>query len=420
MSTVMLTMPRLGETMEEGTVSEWLVPEGQAFDRGTPLVEFETDKTAVEYPALGPGRLVRTLVTQGDLVQVGDPIAEIDLMGEEDWVSGGQENQAAASDEPDDAVIDEATDAQKHAEPPMASSEQGGRVRATPLARRAARRAGISIEAVPGTGRRGRVELSDVERSISGEPVSALAAESWGSETGSPVLLVHGFAGDRQTFDQLGRALGRAQLSVRAIDLPSHGETEAEAQTFDDLVDALCGELNPSRPVALVGHSLGAAAAIAAANRKGGVSSLTLIAPAGLGLHIDAEFVSGMAQADSVGAVGHLLRRLSSRADAFSPTLVAQIHKVLSRGRLSRLADDICREGRQLVNERSALASLANQIPVRILVGTEDRILNWRDTLDVSPAIALHVFPAAGHMPHWDAPAEAAAIIKKGVAHDRG
>ena len=141
MSTVMLKMPRLGETMEEGTVSEWLVPEGQAFERGTPLVEFETDKTAVEFPALGSGRLVRTLVTQGDLVQVGDPIAEIDLMGGEDWVSGGQENQSAASDEPEDAGIEEATDAHKHAKPPMTSSGQEGRVRATPLARRAANRA---------------------------------------------------------------------------------------------------------------------------------------------------------------------------------------------------------------------------------------------------------------------------------------
>lgn len=168
----------------------------------------------------------------------------------------------------------------------------------------------------------------------------------------------------------------------------------------------------------MVAHSLGAAVAIAAADRKGGVSSLTLIAPAGLGLHIDAEFVFGMARADSVGAVGHLLRRLSSRADAFSPALVTQIHGALSHGRLLRLADDICREGRQLINVRNPLASLANRIPVRILVGTEDRILNWRDTLDVSPAIALHVFPGAGHMPHWDAPAEVVAIIKKGLVHD--
>lgn len=57
MSTVTLRMPRLGETMEEGTVAGWLLAEGDSFERGTPLIEFETDKTAVEYPALGPGGL---------------------------------------------------------------------------------------------------------------------------------------------------------------------------------------------------------------------------------------------------------------------------------------------------------------------------------------------------------------------------
>ena len=87
MSTVTLTMPRLGETMEEGTVSEWRITEGQSFERGAPLVEFETDKTAVEYPALGSGRLVKILVSPGALVRLGEPIAEIDLAGAEDWVS---------------------------------------------------------------------------------------------------------------------------------------------------------------------------------------------------------------------------------------------------------------------------------------------------------------------------------------------
>ena len=511
MSIVTLRMPRLGETMEEGTVAGWLLAEGERFERGVPLIEFETDKTAVEYPALGAGRLVKLLVAKGDLVKLGDPIAEIDLLGGENWVDADQdeaggEEVAATGNERDRVIVDlpmprlgetmeegrivgwmveigasyergapilevetdktvaefpalvsgrlvetlvapgdlvkvnspiarveiartdavppERTDAVaagklRAAEalpdaPVFATRMQpGARVRATPVARRAARKAGIDIETLRGSGRRGRVELVDVTRVGRG---GALAASSWGPADGASVLLVHGFAGDRVTFEQVGRTLGRAGLAVRAIDLPAHGETLAEAHDFDGIVAALAAELDPARPVHLVGHSLGAAAA-AVASRKGGVSSLTLIAPAGLGLSIDAEFVDGMARAESVGVIGHLLRRLSDRAAGFSTEAIAEIYEQLARGRLRALAADICRGGRQTVNVRSELARLAGTMPVRIIVGQQDRIIDWREALDVSPAIALHVFPRAGHMPQWDAPAEVAAIIRKEGVH---
>ncbi len=52
MTTITLAMPRLGETMEQGTIASWLVEAGQSFKRGDPLLELETDKTLVEYPAL--------------------------------------------------------------------------------------------------------------------------------------------------------------------------------------------------------------------------------------------------------------------------------------------------------------------------------------------------------------------------------
>ena len=64
-----LTMPRLGETMEDGVVSAWLVQPGQSFKRGDPLIEIETDKTAVEFPALGPGTLTETLVFGTELLR---------------------------------------------------------------------------------------------------------------------------------------------------------------------------------------------------------------------------------------------------------------------------------------------------------------------------------------------------------------
>ncbi|MFV0490603.1 MAG: alpha/beta fold hydrolase [Pseudorhodobacter sp.] len=409
--TVTLIMPRLGETMEEGTVSRWLVETGQRFERGAPLIEFETDKTAVEYPALGPGRLVEVLVGPGDLVEVGAPLAQIDLEGGEDWISTTQTEEAPPARQAEPVQPAVTDNAQTVAQP-------GGPVRATPLARRAARQAGIDIAGIRGTGRRGRIELADVKRA--GSAGGSLAASEWGPETGPSVLLIHGFAGDRTSFDQLGRGLGRAGFHVRAIDLPGHGETEIEARDFDDLLAGLRTEIPATGHIHLVGHSLGAALAIKAAE-AGNTASLTLIAPAGLGYDIDAEFIHGMARAEGIGTIGHLLRRLSPRAAAFSSELIAHIHADLSRGRLRDLAEAIAPGGGaaqgQAINVVPALTALVARIPVRTITGHCDRIVSWADTMAVSPGIAVHHFPEAGHMPHWDLPAEVEAIIVKGITH---
>ena len=68
---ITLPMPRMGETMDRGTIANWMVEPGSDFKRGDPLLELETDKTLVEYPALGSGRLLETLVAPGDVVEVG-------------------------------------------------------------------------------------------------------------------------------------------------------------------------------------------------------------------------------------------------------------------------------------------------------------------------------------------------------------
>lgn len=410
---VTLVMPRLGETMEEGTVSRWLVENGARFERGAALIEFETDKTAVEYPALGPGRLVEQLAAPGDLVELGAPLARIDLEGAPDWISPApppEDRTSPRHKAPAAAVRDAA--------PPRPEGAPGP-LRATPLARRAAQQAGINLATIRGTGRRGRIELTDVTAARHGG--TALAASDWGPGTGPRVLLIHGFAGDRSGFEQLGRGLARAGLHVRAIDLPGHGETRAEARGFDDLVAGVLAELAGVTGAAhLVGHSLGAAVAVKVAAARE-VASLTLITPAGLGHGIDSAFVHGLARAGSRGALGHLLRRLSPRADAFSPEITARIHADLSRGRLHTLAEEIAPgDGAargQAIDIVPDLTALATRIPVRILIGHRDRILDWADGTTISAAIPVHHFPEAGHMPHWDAPAEVEAIIAKGILH---
>ena len=106
MVTHTLTMPRLGETMEEGRVANWLVEEGTGFKRGDAIIEIETDKTLVEYPALGDGTLTEKLVKPGENVAVGAPLAHVEIRDAADWpdLEGGgastEANGATAAVEP--------------------------------------------------------------------------------------------------------------------------------------------------------------------------------------------------------------------------------------------------------------------------------------------------------------------------------
>lgn len=525
MSTVILTMPRLGETMEEGKVTNWLVNIGASFARGDALIEFDTDKTAVEYPALGSGKLVNVFVKPGDVVKLGEPLAEIDLEGAENWVTAEEAAASESERNNDGVVIDllmprlgetmeegkicrwlvevgkdyqrgddilevetdktiaefpalesgklvetlaEAGDVVKvgipiarilveksvfnreiqgqnnevktPADPRQSSLSQSSvdieenpshkkaahgqafdsqPLRATPLARRYAEKNGVSLKDVRGSGRRGRIELVDVQRcQLNKTNNTGQAFSYWGPEQGVPVLMVHGFAGNRTTFEQLGKGLGRAGFRVKAIDLPGHGLHSDEADTFNDLVTSVSQELNSSHPMHIIAHSLGAAASIAAVDKSGGAASMTLIAPAGLGLKIDAQFIDGMAQATSIGTIRHFIERLSVRTLGFSTASVEAIYHELAKGRLRKLAKDICRDGYQAVNVRAELATISEQIPVRMICGMQDQILDYQESLNVSALVATHLFGQSGHMPHWDFPALVERIIIQEIMND--
>ena len=70
-----ITLPRLGETMEIGTISKWLINEGDEFKRGQIIAEVDSDKTTVELPALEDGKLIQILSKEGEEIEVGSDIA---------------------------------------------------------------------------------------------------------------------------------------------------------------------------------------------------------------------------------------------------------------------------------------------------------------------------------------------------------
>lgn len=403
-----LVMPRLGETMEEGRIAKWLKAAGETFVRGEAIIEIETDKTVAEFPALTDGRLVAILRQEDETVAVGEPIARIEVAEEK----GATTTAAPSEKEP----------AVRHGRQKPARSRHSDRIRATPLARRLARRHGLNIATLSGTGRRGRVEKNDVLAAVAGAPSAHRAAASAdvlfayldrgrlayldsGPGTGNPILLLHGFSGDRTGWAALASGLRRAGRRVVVPDLPGHGLTEIVAARADDLSADLPELLDTLRldRVDVVAHSLGAVAAMDLAAAAGGrVASLCLIAPAGLGLEIDQEFVHGMAGAQAAGEVAHLLRRLSESRSDLSDAALEALAADLSKGRLLALAESFAGPAGQRVDILAKLQRLAGSIPIRVLFGLEDRIIPWKHALALPPRVAIHLLSRSGHMPQWD------------------
>ena len=75
-----ITLPRLGETMEKGNISKWLIKEDETFERGQTIAEIESDKTIVELPALEAGKLVKILANEGEEIIVGGVIATFETL----------------------------------------------------------------------------------------------------------------------------------------------------------------------------------------------------------------------------------------------------------------------------------------------------------------------------------------------------
>jgi pyruvate dehydrogenase E2 component (dihydrolipoamide acetyltransferase) len=181
-------LPRLGQGMEAGTIVRWLKSEGDAVEKGEPLYELDTDKVTQEVEADVGGVLLKILVAEGE-VPVGTPVAFLGEAGES--VPDVEAPSAApAAEEPEPAPEPVAAPvevaSEPHAERTMdieRTVAAGGRIKASPLARRIARERGIDLAAVTGTGPEGRIVAEDVERAAVGgpRPAPAVAASRTGT-----------------------------------------------------------------------------------------------------------------------------------------------------------------------------------------------------------------------------------------------
>lgn len=188
---ISLTMPALSPTMETGTLAKWLVKEGDTVESGTMLAEIETDKATMEFESIDDGVVGKLFVAEGaEEIPVGQLIAVLLEDGEDasviDTIAAGAAAPAAATPSaepvpapaaaPAPAPVAAAT-APALAPAPVAAS--GDRVFASPLAKRIAEQSGYDISNIPGTGPRGRVIKRDVESySPAAAPMAAAGAVS--------------------------------------------------------------------------------------------------------------------------------------------------------------------------------------------------------------------------------------------------
>ncbi|HEY2539233.1 MAG TPA: acetoin dehydrogenase dihydrolipoyllysine-residue acetyltransferase subunit, partial [Stellaceae bacterium] len=256
-----ITMPKWGLTMTEGKVVGWLKREGQDFAPGEEILEIETTKITNTVEASEAGTLRRIVAAAGAALPVGALLA----------VSA----PLAVSDAEIDAFVREFA----IPEPAVEDAE---------VEKKAATR---DLDA---DGRRLRYfEVGDGPR--------------------TPVILIHGFGGDLNSWMFVQPALAEARRTV-ALDLPGHGGSIKEVgsgdpDSFAETVEAAVTSLDIAR-AHFVGHSMGGAiAALVALRSPQRAASLTLIAPAGLGPEIDGEFIDGFVRAGRRRDAAEMLRR---------------------------------------------------------------------------------------------------------------
>jgi pyruvate dehydrogenase E2 component (dihydrolipoamide acetyltransferase) len=248
-----IKLPRLGQGMEAGTVTKWLKAEGDTVAKGEPLFEVDTDKVTQEVESDFAGVLLKIGLASGE-APVGQTIAWIGEQGE----AVSAETETASSDDgapnsaekpaeahvrdPERAKGQAAAAAKAEALPPSASAQfaeapsNGGRIKASPLARRIARERGVDLAAIQGTGPDGRIVAEDVERA------EALQQTAQQQTASSPAFVP---AGEVETIPLTSIRRTIARRLTAAWEIPVFQLTVSADMTRANALVAGARELNP-------------------------------------------------------------------------------------------------------------------------------------------------------------------------------
>ena len=247
-----------------------------------------------------------------------------------------------------------------------------------------------------------------------------------GPEGRTPIVFLHGFAGDHETW--IGQMIGlETRRRVIAFDLPGHGaaldwpKVGHAGISAEAVIGSLSG-LGIER-FHLVGHSMGGATATIVAFKlaeAGRLASLTLVAPGGFGPEINTRLLRRFAAATDEHEIHSLLEQFFGFE---KPVPLAAARRIAEARRdpsvpetLSRIAEAILDGERQKSFDLSRLATLPH--PIRLIWGDQDRVLPLGQTRGVPGTVAVHIFPGVGHMPHLEVAREVTRLVAESAAID--
>jgi len=214
-------MTQLSPTMTEGKIVRWLKAEGDVLTSGEVLAEVETDKATMEVEVVDEGILHRILAPEGTTVPVGTPIAVIAEEGEKvpaDYTPAPTEPPATSPDPVPEPPVTEAADTGK--ESVAATASPPHRIKASPLARRMARKLGLSLSSIRGTGPGGRITKADVEKASQGGIRLGAGAPA---ATPAPRPLPEGpLPYHEDEFERLENSMMRKAIARRLVESKQH------------------------------------------------------------------------------------------------------------------------------------------------------------------------------------------------------
>ncbi|HEY7750293.1 MAG TPA: acetoin dehydrogenase dihydrolipoyllysine-residue acetyltransferase subunit [Aestuariivirgaceae bacterium] len=360
-----VVMPKWGLAMSEGMLAKWHIAEGAEIKSGQEICDIETSKIANAMESSVTGRVLRRVAQEGTTLPVGALIA---VVGEGTTTSGDV-----------DAFINRFEQEFATAAKESSAEEAGSQ----------------TID-------------------VGGRKINYLKL---GDAAGVPIILVHGFGADLNTWMFNQPQLAQTH-TVYAFDLPGHGQSDklvAEG-TVAEFAKATAGFMDALQVARahLVGQSLGGAIVLQlAAGHPEKVASLTLISSAGLGPDINMPYVEAF-----IGATGR--RDLKPELEKLfaDPQLVSRdmINDVLKYKRMDGV-DKVLRTiaagafagGKQSAVLREQLA--AAKAPVQVIFGAQDQIIPAKHAEGLGGNVKVRIIPQASHMPHMEAAGEVNRLI---------